>query len=931
MAVDSLGQLTVDLVANTGGFEKGMDRAQRALKSATKEAAYQASQLDKLVGQIDPVTGAYSRLDKMEEQLRAHRKSGSLPTEDFNLYLKQLNEQRDALGKTDKLMAQNGQTAKQYANNLRNVPAQFTDIAVSLQGGQKPLTVLLQQGGQLKDMFGGVGPAAKALGGYVLGLINPLALAAAGAAALAYAYEQGSAEATAFNAALINTGNAAGTNADRLGSSAQAISKTVSTVGAAAEVLTTLAASGKIASGSFDVIAIAALKTQEATGRAATEIVGDFVKLAQDPVKASKELNDQMNYLSASVYTQIAAMQTSGDVQGAAALAEKTYAEALSSRADKIISNLGLVEGAWNTVKNAAKGAWDSFLDVGRESTLDQKLKVLNDRLNAIKQNQSISQGVAPDDSIRQQATSNEMTQLLVQKRETENRLAAGVALQKINKDGIDAQTALNESLVTTASNADKLKTRYAEIEKQVERARVTGKAYSEEQIQQLRDAAAKQFADPKVKAPKAYTEDAGTKMLDSLTKQTAALEAQAGSTVKLNQSQQDLVKWEQELADIKNKKILTADQKSLLANADQITGQLKINAALEVENDLRKKATAEAKKFTAFQENLSSQLASAQLGLSNNLAGTGQGDVQKQRLQEQLSIQQSYQSQLDKLESQHNKGQISDSLYSQETSAIQSALNQRMAMQGKYYEDLDKAQADWTNGASSAYQDYLQSAKDVAGQTKSLFSNAFSSMEDAAVNFAMTGKLSFGDFAKSVLSDLARIAARQAASSGLSAIFGVATSVAGAYFGSAPASAGSTAAGYSAQYGFDEGGYTGPGGKYEPAGIVHGGEVVIRKDVVDQPGMKDYLVNLNKRGYADGGYVGLSAGSGAAQAGVAPAGQVLIQQTIAVPESGSSTTQKDSQSMGQAYAEVAKRGAEQAIAQELMPGGKIWRLVNGR
>jgi tape measure domain-containing protein len=59
---------------------------------------------------------------------------------------------------------------------------------------------------------------------------------------------------------------------------------------------------------------------------------------------------------------------------------------------------------------------------------------------------------------------------------------------------------------------------------------------------------------------------------------------------------------------------------------------------------------------------------------------------------------------------------------------------------------------------------------------------------------------------------------------------------------------------------GFSEGGYTGPGGKFEPKGVVHGGEVVIRKEVVDQPGMKDYLIGLNrsgKPGYASGGFVG--------------------------------------------------------------------------
>jgi lambda family phage tail tape measure protein len=895
MAVDSLGQLTVDLVANTGGFEKGMDRAQRALKSATKEAAYQAGQLDKLVGQIDPVVAAYGRLDKMEDQLRAHRAAGRLDEPDFKDYLAKLAEQRNALTQTDAVMQKGGQSAKAFAANLRNVPAQFTDIAVSLQAGQNPLTVFLQQGGQLKDMFGGIGPAAKALGGYVAGLVNPFTIAAAAGAVLALAYKQGSDEATAFRTSLTLTAGASGATVDSLGSLARNVSVTTGTVSAAAEVLNRLAASGKIPVESFDSIAIAALKMQEATGKAATDTVADFEKLAKDPAKASKELNDQLGYLTASTYAQIAALEQQGDRQAAANLAESTYAEALKSRADKIIDNLGLVESAWHLVKSAAKGAWDSILDVGRESTLDEKLKTLREQMQDMTRD---GRNAAVEDPFRFEQNQKDTTNILVQKTEDERRAKAKAQILTLEKQSIAAQDALNQSLKDAAPNAEKLRLRYAEIEKQVELARQKGKFYSEDQVKQLRDAAAKQFEDPKApKTPKAkaYTEDAGMRMLDSLREQNAALQAQDESSQKLNQSQQALAKWEQQIADIKTKQVLTADQKSLLSNEALITAQLKRNASLETEVELRKKSAEEAKKLLAFQENLSSQLSSAQTGLNNSLAGQGLGDQQKQRLQEQLSIQQSYQSQLDRLESQHNKGQISDDLYSKETSSLQSALDQRLSMQTNYYKDLDAAQADWSLGASSAYQDYMDSARNVAAQSKSLFANAFSSMEDAIVNFAMTGKLSFADFAKSVLADMARIAVRQASSSALSGLFGAAVSAAGAYFGGTPTSAGSTTSGYSAQYGFDDGGYTGNGGKYEPAGVVHGGEVVIRKEVVDRPGMKDYLVSLNKRGYADGGYVGLASGSGpTSDSGVAQSesatrtgkpGQVIIEVNVDATE----------------------------------------------
>ena len=107
--------------------------------------------------------------------------------------------QRVASGSLDKM----GMSAKATSAALRQVPAQFTDIITSLQGGQAPLTVFLQQGGQLKDMFGGVGAAARALGGFVLGLVNPFTIAAAAAGALAYAYNAGANEAQAFQRTTI--------------------------------------------------------------------------------------------------------------------------------------------------------------------------------------------------------------------------------------------------------------------------------------------------------------------------------------------------------------------------------------------------------------------------------------------------------------------------------------------------------------------------------------------------------------------------------------------------------------------------------------------------------------------------------------------------------------------------------------------------------
>ncbi|KPA98092.1 phage tail tape measure protein [Pseudomonas asplenii] len=973
MAVDSLGQLTVDLIANTGGFERGMDRAERKLKSTAREAKYQAGQLEKLVGQIDPVVGAYGRLDKMEEQLRKHRAAGRLDQEDFTEYLKKLNEQRAAIGANDAAMAKGGMSAKAYAAALRGVPAQFTDIAVSLQGGQAPLTVFLQQGGQLKDMFGGIGPAAKALGGYVLGLVNPFTVAAAAGAVLALAYKQGSDEGTAFTASLAETGNTAGTTASSLSSLARQVAQAGGTVGKASEVLAQLAGSTRIPVSAFESIAAAAIKYESATGLAAEKTVENFERIAKDPVSEILKLNESMNFLTASTYEHIRSLQEQGKIQDAASVATAAYADGLNRTSTTIKENLGYIETGWNTVKAAAKGAWDAMLNVGRETTLDQKLAELDDKLKDLasrktsplmfEDNPNLGELAGGEEALQRQKT-----ELLVQKAEQDRRAAAKGFAQQQQQQSVDDQVKLDKLRRETESNAEKRARELADyrllVERRVTQARATGdKGLLISAEQQAKDIAAinEKYKDPAVKKTPQYREDAGTKALDQAKQQYAALQQQqaligdqAAASQTLGANAKKLVEWEQQLADIKAKKTLTADQKSLLANQEQITAQLKKNAALETENTLREKGLETRRKLAAFDENLKSQLASAQQGLDNNLAGIGLGDVQRQRMQEQQAIRQSYQSQLDKLTSDYNKSnkdQFSTELYDKETAALRSALDQRLAMQQKYYQDVDRAQEDWKNGASEAYDDYMRSARDVAGQTKSLVTNAFNSMDDAVANFALSGKFSFSDFARSVLADMARIAARQASSSVLSSLFGMASSALGSYFGSGgnglaagsagavSSSAGASAAGYTGDAfknwsgGYSDGGYTGDGGKYEPKGVVHGGEVVIRKEVVQQPGMRQYLERLNKRGYADGGYVGLDKAASASStgAGATYSFPISVQVDTSGVNADPAASEKDAVTMGRNIQNAARAEAEMAIRKGLMPGGSIYREIRGR
>jgi lambda family phage tail tape measure protein len=93
-----------------------------------------------------------------------------------------------------------------------------------------------------------------------------------------------------------------------------------------------------------------------------------------------------------------------------------------------------------------------------------------------------------------------------------------------------------------------------------------------------------------------------------------------------------------------------------------------------------------------------------------------------------------------------------------------------------------------FTVGIAQGARDYLEKVRDIAAQTKEAFTSAFKGLEDAIVNFAKTGKLEFRDFADAVISDMIRIAVRQAIIApilgGITGLFSPGAAVAGTFGG---------------------------------------------------------------------------------------------------------------------------------------------------
>ncbi|EMN6272650.1 phage tail tape measure protein [Vibrio cholerae] len=938
MAAKSLGNLTVNMVMNTGSFTEGVGRAEAAADRFTKAAKKQKDELARLVHQLDPVVAEYDRIDKMEEKLRKHRKDGLLGQEDFDLYLGKLKDMRASVGQASVEFDKNGLSAKQMQAALRGLPAQFTDIAVSLQGGQAPLTVLLQQGGQLKDMFGGIGQAAKAMGGYIAGLINPFSLAAASAGALALAYYQASEEADRYRDAIILTGNASGVTADKLADMAKRLDDISGTQRNAAKAIAEIASTGKIAADEIGMVAQAAVMMESATGKAVSETVAEFVKLAEEPSKAIAELNKNQNFLTQAVYEQITALEKQGKTQEAARLAMETYSEELVERADEAKKGLGTIEEAWDGIKNAASEAWDAMLNVGRKETDYDALAEINEQIEDAQRRLNnarsmLNSGIAStgygtgkvDYSEQEKAAKKALDSLtkerdlLSDKIKTQEEEAKKKAeINQLEKSAIEASQAINkvkEEGLSLDEKREKAVKAYLDNIEKIRKANPQSELLDPKAIEKDLDRIKEQFKEPEKRA-KAYVDGAGLQMLMRLREQEAALREQLTTSGKLGSSQQELAKFEQQIADIKEKKTLTTQQKSLLAEQDAIRDQLNKNIAIEQELALREQAI----RLQNMQASVTAQLANDIQKYEQSLANYGAGDEALKRLREEQAIRDDIAKQMERATSQNLAGKISNDELDSQRALFETSLQDRLAAMQKYYQDVDQMEGDWKLGVKSAFENYVYEAQRAAEISERFFSDAFNAMEDSIYNFVTTGELSFKDFANSIISDMARIASQQAA-------LGLLQTGAGFLKDS-------SLAGF---LGFSSGGYTGSGGKFEPAGIVHKGEVVWSQDDINRAGGVGIVEALRKgalnfkeglKGYADGGVVGMAPALAGATSSYSSS--IVIQQEINIGQSESGTS-ANPQAVAKAYADAAKMGAREEIIMQLKPGGMIWRAQNGR
>lgn len=1051
-SVSSLAALQRRLQAESDALVGSTDRQAGAAKKAAAATGVQAEGLQALLAKINPAIAALDKLDQQQAQLQKYKAAGLIDAETFRDYSTRIDASRQKLGDFDEGLRKTGVSSAQTQAALRQLPAQFTDIFTSLAGGQNPLMVLIQQGGQIKDSFGGVGATFDALGGKIkslftggagaavlgeslagiavsakdvaestskageslsdmaegantaadatknakeaatalraatpplgvgLGVILGGALAAAAAiTALAIAYKQGSAESTAYTTALSMTGNTAGTTAAQLSVLSKAVSESNGTAHEAAASLALLAASTRIPLQSFEMIATAAANFEDATDKATSETVANFEKIAKEPVKAVLALNESMNFLTVSTYEQITSLERQGRTQDAATVASKAYADALNTVSANVKANLGTIESAWKDVKDGAKGAWDAMLNVGREKSFADKMADLETRIKDFK-TQGESIGGAFGASLAANGVAKleaEKTQLLIEKGEQDRRAAAKGFAQEQQQKAVTAAEHIGKVRESFQDNEQKRDKEILDYRRSVEELRkknATSPLLDEKLIAQDIQNIKNKYKDPKAASTAGALDLTGFNAAQNALKEIQAdysntqKQLDAAQKAGLISQQEYLLKrealignerdeitaaYEAEISALeaaKGKATTTGEQRIQLdqkiadARADMVKSQKAADSELDVlakneQGRLKKQELAVQTYTSALQQQVDTLRQQGQRAA----AGLGQGDRQRGLTDQQNAIDDRINSQKLDLANQYGDGSRGMSLdeYTKKLAALKTTQQDLHDTVQSNYDEMTGAQGDWSAGASSAWQNYLESARDVAGQTKSLFTNAFSSMEDAIVNFAMTGKLSFADFAKSILADMARIATRQASSSALSAIFGLAASAGASYFGGGTGSAGSTQAGYT---GTDLSGFT-PGSVQANGGAWSGGVQMFAdggafsNSVVSKPtafGMAggqtgvmgeagpEAIMPLTRTA---GGALGVRALGGGSGGGTV----ITVQVNVAGDGSTSSTTDDPAyQQFGKDLADFVDQRYQKLVSVDLRQGGKINRAIKG-
>ncbi|EER0098899.1 TPA: phage tail tape measure protein [Escherichia coli] len=796
-----------------------------------------------------------------------------------------------------------GISVGQYKAAMRTLPAQFTDIATQLAGGQNPWLILLQQGGQVKDSFGGMIPMLRGLAGAItLPMVGVTSLAVA-TGALAYAWYQGDSTLSAFNKTLVLSGNQSGLTADRMLTLSRAGQAAGLTFNQARESLAALVNAGVRGGEQFDAINQSVARFASASGVEVDKVAEAFGKLTTDPTSGLMAMARQFRNVTAEQIAYVAQLQRSGDEAGALQAANDIATKGFDEQTRRLKENMGTLETWADKTGKAFKSMWDAILDIGRpESSADMLAsaqKAFDEADKKWQWYQSRSQ--------RRGKTSSFRANLQGAWNDRENArlgLAAATLQSDMEKAGELAardRAERDASQLKYTGEAQKAYERLlTPLEKYTARQEELNKALKDGKILQADYntlmAAAKKDYESTLKKPKSSgvkvsagerQEDQAHAALLALETELRTLEKHSGANGKISQQRRDLWKAENQYAVLKEaatKRQLSEQEKSLLTHEKETLEYKRQLAELGDKVEHQKRLNELAQQAARFEQ----QQGAKQAAISAQARGLT--DRQVQRESEEQRLRDVY-------------GDNPDAL-AKATSALKNTWSAEEQLRGS-----------WMAGLKSGWGEWAESATDSFSQVKSVATQTFDGIAQNMAAMLTGSEQSWRGFTRSVLSMLTEIFLKQAM---VGIVGSIGSAMGGAFGGGASASTGTAIQAAAANFHFATGGFTGTGGKYEPAGIVHRGEFVFTKEATSRIGVGN-LYRL-MRGYAEGGYVG---GAGSPAQMRRAEGISFNQNNHVVIQNDGTNGQAGPQLMKAVY-DMARKGAQDELRLQLRDGGML-------
>ncbi|MGD2932418.1 phage tail tape measure protein [Escherichia coli] len=794
-----------------------------------------------------------------------------------------------------------GISVGQYKAAMRTLPAQFTDIATQLAGGQNPWLILLQQGGQVKDSFGGMLPMFRGLAGAIsLPMVGVTSLAVA-TGALAYAWYQGDSTLSAFNKTLVLSGNQSGLTAERMLTLSRAGQAAGLTFNQAGESLAALVNAGVRGGEQFDAINQSVARFASASGVEVDKVAEAFGKLTTDPTSGLMAMARQFRNVTAEQIAYVAQLQRSGDEAGALQAANDIATKGFDEQPRRLKENMGTLETWADKTGKAFKSMWDAILDIGRpESSADMLAsaqKAFDEADKKWQWYQSRSQ--------RRGKTSSFRANLQGAWDDRENArlgLAAATLQSDMEKAGELAardRAERESSQLKYTGEAQKAYERLlTPLEKYTARQEELNKALKDGKILQADYntlmASAKKDYESTQKKPSGVKVSAGERQEDrahaamlALETELLTLEKHAGANEKISQQRRDLWKAENQYVVLKEaatKRQLSEQEKSLLAHEKETLEYKRQLADLGDKVEHQKRLNELAQQAARFEQQQSAKQAAI------SAKARGLTDRQAQRESEEQRLRDVY---------GDNPAALAKA-----TSALKNTWSAEEQLRGS-----------WMAGMKSGWGEWAESATDSFSQVKSAATQTFDGIAQNMAAMLTGSEQNWRGFTRSVLSMLTEIFLKQA----MVGIVGrIGSAIGGAFGGGASASTGTAIQAAAANFHFATGGFTGTGGKYEPAGIVHRGEFVFTKEATSRIGVGN-LYRL-MRGYAEGGYVG-AAGSPAQMRRAE--GINFNQNNHVVIQNDGINGQAGPQLMKAVY-EMARKGAQDELRLQLRDGGLL-------